>query len=86
MANKSKGSYLKFNLDYSTGKTEVFDIVNLSGSKIGKIKWYAPWRRYTLQTEPGIKLDTQCLMEIVNFIDFQMAQRNTKKGYEKRQH
>lgn len=46
-----------------TGKTFVWDVVNLSGGLLGEIHWHAPWRRYCFFPYPDMVWDRNCLAE-----------------------
>lgn len=44
--------------------------------RLGEIKWYAPWRRYTFAPVLGcLVFDAKCLTEIASFLDEQMSAR-----------
>jgi hypothetical protein len=69
-------THLKFEETHNTGKTFRWNV--LSGvSNLGHIAWYAPWRRYCFFTNGLSLFDRSCLMEIVDFIDGEMAKRKT---------
>lgn len=61
-----------------SGLTSVW-FVNSKRSTVylGKISWYANWRRYTFR--PGVEtvFDSKCLKEIKEFIDIAMEQRKS---------
>lgn len=59
-------------------KTSVWLCTNHDGTLLGRVTWYAPWRRYVFDVvEEGLIFDTQCLRDIADFIDAQMARRQT---------
>jgi hypothetical protein len=72
------GDYLNaFQLESKT-KTKQFEIKNKSGSGLGYVKWYAPWRKYCFFTSDdlsGLVFDVGCLTDICNFINKLMAER-----------
>ena len=45
---------------------------------LGKIKWWASWRRYCFFPLDDVLFDVSCLMEIVDFITEQMDLRKSK--------
>lgn len=69
-------SYLKFKQDHSyTGRTKLFVIENLDGHRLGEIRWWAPWRRYTFNPNNYTKYDAECLRDITEFINQLMEER-----------
>ena len=52
----------------TTGKTQFCDVL-CNGVTLGKVKWYAPWRRYTFHPASATIFDRSCLLEIIAFID-----------------
>ena len=63
-------SYLNFVPDGSSpsGKTKKFIVETLGGTPLLSISWYAPWRKYTVNTG-GATFDSSCLREIADFLD-----------------
>lgn len=55
-----------------TGKTKVFNVINkLHRDELGKICWYAPWRRYTFITSTNaLVFDAVCLDNIKEYINY----------------
>jgi hypothetical protein len=56
-----------------SGKTKLWDIKsvhNVNGPLLGRIGWYAPWRKYTFAPNVGIEpvFDAGCLDEIGAFL------------------
>jgi hypothetical protein len=51
-----------------SGKTKRWGVGNTSGTVLGWISWYAPWRKYTFTPGPGMTFDSVCLSEISAFI------------------
>lgn len=63
-----------------TLKTKVFLIETKDGNQcIGKIKWYGPWRKYSFFPNPNTVWETDCLGEIVRFINGLMISRKLEK-------
>lgn len=67
-------SYLRFELTANTGKTFVW-CVESGGYRIGTISWHSPWRRYCFFPERQTVWDRNCLSEVIEFIDAEMAKR-----------
>jgi hypothetical protein len=58
-----------------SGLTQIWQVESAhTGIDLGKISWYAPWRRYVFHPAPAL-FDSTCLIEIVKFLDDQMAMR-----------
>jgi hypothetical protein len=69
-------------VEYPTnGVTKAFTVVPKENEAIyiGKIKWYAPWRKFAFFPEPNCVFETQCLKDITSFIDKLMLDRKIKK-------
>lgn len=60
--------YIEFNKIGDTGKTEIYEVNSLKGTKLGLIKWFANWRKYTFQPESNTVFDSKCMAEIIEFI------------------
>ena len=69
--------YLKFTPIHSTGKTQVFDVKSASAdSVLGRIGWYAPWRKYTfIPIQSPVIFDRVCLLDITDFLQALMDER-----------
>lgn len=61
--------------DKKTGTWRILSTHDLS--KLGEIKWYAPWRRYCFFPENSI-FDAACLTDILHFINLRMQERSEK--------
>jgi hypothetical protein len=65
-------SYLKFVFEGTSAseKTNIWGVYSEHGPLLMRVSWYAPWRRYTVDTG-GCKTicDAVCLREIANFLD-----------------
>ena len=76
--------YLVFNVLKELPKTHVYEVKNrLTGVPIATIRWYGPWRKYTLQPLSDTIWNTGCLKEVADFIDELMRGRKVD-GYGKR--
>lgn len=61
-------------------KTKVYGVVNKkSGYRIGKIKWYSPWRQYCLFPDVDTIFNKDCMEYIIDFINTLMKEREEKK-------
>lgn len=64
---------------HDTGKTQVFSILPKGDPEslieIGQIKWYPAWRKYAFFPEPNCVFESQCLTDIINFINELMQHR-----------
>lgn len=72
---------MQFFPEQSTGKTEVLEVSSV-GTILGKIKWYAPWRRYCFYPAGAnyqTIFDVQCLGEITAKINELMDARKEQK-------
>ena len=68
--------YLVFNVLKGLSKTNVYEVKNrLTGVPIATIRWYGPWRKYTLQPLSDTIWHTGCLREVADFIDGLMGAR-----------
>jgi hypothetical protein len=65
-------SYLNFVEEgiQPSGKTKYWGVYNTNGTPLMLVHWYAPWRKYTVDTG-GYKTicDASCLREIADFLD-----------------
>ncbi len=71
-------SHLSIKEMSDTGRTKVFLVASIGGSALGAIRWYAHWRRYTLQPDSGTVWDAACLREVVEFIRGLMEERKER--------
>jgi hypothetical protein len=64
----------------STGKTDVYDVLSKSsGTILGHIKWYGPWRQYCFMPSPYCVFNNGCMTDIINFINELMEERKRVK-------
>ena len=56
-------------------RTKTWNVDNVvSGSHVGHISWYSPWRQYCFFPSPGGTVFSRgCLQEVVKFVEDQMA-------------
>lgn len=56
-------------------KTKIWNVATKDGVLIGRIQWYAAWRKYGFYPRGGTLYEPTCLRDIASFIDEQMAAR-----------
>lgn len=62
-------------------KTDIYQVVTKDGlSLLGQISWYAAWRKYTFQPNSNCVFETQCLTDIVIFLNNLMIEHKTQKS------
>jgi hypothetical protein len=72
--------WIDFEIGMSTGKTKVYKIVTKDGgAQIGLIKWYSPWRKYSFFPHQNTVFETDCLQDIISFINKLMLERKVEK-------
>ncbi len=71
-------THLKILETHDTGKTKVFTVQSVHGGTLGRIIWYSQWRRYTLQPAAATVWDSSCLLEVRDFIDRLMLDRDMR--------
>lgn len=74
--------WLRFTVHRDTGKTKVWGVYGLGGEGsrsgppyLGSIKWRGQWRKYVYEPWSPIVMDADCLRDVINFIELQMAER-----------
>jgi len=50
------------------GKITWFCRNNRDRSILGRITWYAPWRRWVFEAKPGCVFDYNCLRDVAGFL------------------
>jgi hypothetical protein len=75
-------SYLDFPKNSTLKKTPEFGVKS-GGMTLGKIKWYAPWRRLCFFPGPGSVYDAACLEEIVAKTRFEDEAYKTQRRLKK---
>ena len=57
-------------------KTKVVDVLSKrSGERLAQIRWYGPWRCYTLHPVSMTIWNEQCLMDVTSYINGLKAER-----------
>lgn len=61
--------YLSFAETGDTGKTKTWDVVSLSsGSRLGRVKWYGPWRQYVFYPDRDTLWNHACMATVKEFL------------------
>lgn len=60
-------------------KTKEWDIMSYDGSRIAVVKWYGPFRKYSLLLESGAAWEDQCLDAISSFLKRVNAERKAER-------
>lgn len=81
MITDTESKWIDFIEQPQKGKTQIFNIVpkEQPGSVIGQIKWYGAWKKYCLFPAPNCIFETQCLGDIVSFINKLMFKRKVEQ-------
>lgn len=59
-------------------KTKTFEInAKEGGYKLGVVKWYASWRKYSFFPEPNTLFESKCLQDITDFMNGLMEERKS---------
>ena len=83
----SGGVHLTFELQPKPKKrkTEIWTVVAQGEVRLGDVKWYAPWRRYTFHPDAETLYDAECLGALFQFCAKQTHDRKqtvaVAKGY-----
>ena len=72
--------WIRFELAEQKTKTSVFNIIAKEGDlHLGKVKWFASWRKYCFFPAENTIFETQCLSDIISFITDLMNERKSQK-------
>jgi hypothetical protein len=77
---KTLYEYINFELIQDTGKTTIWSCTSNSGSDLGNVRWYAPWRQYCFLPIGGAVFSTGCLNDIIDFIKQLTEERDVKNN------
>lgn len=58
----------KLNLSGLKIKTDTWVVRDEIGNSLGEVKWYGPWRQYTLWTILGVVFNRDCLTALAGFL------------------
>ena len=56
-------------------KTAVYVVTGQTGAALARILWHGPWRRYIFEPYHDTIYDSNCLKDIIKFIDELMDKR-----------
>ena len=71
MADWRNSKYLLFSWSgqSASGRTNRWTVdAARSGDLLGQVEWYAPWRQYVFEPEPGCVFNVGCLDDISAFL------------------
>jgi len=64
-----EATYLYFRVEEERATTKVWTVLNKdNGSRLGKISWYGPWRKYAFFTIIDSVFESVCLHDISEFL------------------
>jgi len=83
----SDGNHLKFELQPKRKgtRTEIWTVTDQEEYRLGEVRWYAPWRRYTFQPDAETLYDAKCLQRISDFCAEETFKRKRARALERRQ-
>jgi len=63
----------------ASGLTKIWMVKNSNSNfTVGRVKWQATWRKYIFEPAPNCIFDTNCLSEIVQFVESRMEAHNAR--------
>lgn len=62
--------------------TKIWEILDSTNTRLGLVKWYAPWRKYCFHPLDGVLFDHSCLTDIAKFMKDNHETRNEEKPAE----
>lgn len=74
-----KWIHITFLSESKTGRTNIYEVIADTDYFLGKIKWYAPWRKYAFFPDNDTLYEQDCLKDIANFIEKIMIERKAKE-------
>jgi len=84
-----KGKWIEFEFIEWKSKTKVYQVVTKADvytgnrERLGVIKWFSKFRKYSFFPEAGTIFEKTCLTDICNFLDWLMEERKILKAKEK---
>ena len=66
---QGKWIYADYLCPSKSGKTKIYQVMADTGTHLGDIKWYAPWRKYAFFPEPDTIYEQDCLRDIAGFLE-----------------
>lgn len=82
----SGGFHLDFELQPglpSSRRTKIWNVVSQGEYRLGSVKWWAPWRRYTFFPDGDTLYDALCLRRIAEFCETETKARKTARRIER---
>lgn len=64
-------------------RTERWTVVAQEEVRLGEVRWYAPWRRYTFHPDADMVFDAECLTTLAEFCAKQTQQRKEDRKRER---
>ena len=62
--------YLEFSITGHKPKTKIYGVWSKkSGGILGEIKWFGRWRQYAFFPRPETIFNTECLNDIISYIE-----------------
>jgi len=73
--------WIEFWFVKDTGKTKVWEVVTIGfgPQKLGAVKWFPRWRKYTFAPQPDTVFEEVCLRDIAEFCEVQTKEHRQKK-------
>lgn len=73
--------WIFFRLKKKGEKTDVYEVLTRDEKlKLGEVKWFGRWRKYSFFPEPETVFETACLGDIQNFLFELMEKRRLGKN------
>ena len=74
--------WIEFKEVRDTGKTKVFEVIAVEdGFKLGEMKWFGRWRKYSFFPSSETVFEKDCLQDIADFLDGLMeARKKVRNG------
>lgn len=79
----SDAKWIKFILSGSSesGKTKIWRVINKDNDQIlGRIKWFARWRKYSFFPLTGTVYEKDCLRDIADFSEEETRKHKSHRG------
>lgn len=63
-----------------SGKTKLWDVLAKDGDRLGRVQWYAPWRKYVFLPNNHCVFEQDCLRDIATFVEKETLKHKKKDG------
>jgi len=68
--------WIDFRLYEDTGKTKKYNVITKGEEfKLGEVKWFSRWRKYSFFPEPNTVFEKDCMLDIADFMELLMIER-----------